>query len=363
MKVLVAGDKNIADVVGLLAKAFRACGHEADVFYFNAGVSRIEQARFGSQQLKKIGSCVLNTVFSRSWKDRYFRLINTRFLNHVTEFRPDFLLVVCGVQLFHETLIQLKKRLSIPMVNWVIDDPARAQDPGFLGTYLLYNVLFSCGPEWLDFAKLWSCRIEYLPLATDSDVYRPLEDEQKGKIMSTSSYDTDIVFVGTFSPRDPSSMFRASVLGALANHGYNIKIYGRGVTHYTKLVPGLRTCSVSEGHLPAEEINKIYNRAKIVLNIYNIFNQHVVALRVFEVASAGSFQLTAYQRALDQLFPSGMIETYRNLVELLDKIDFYLRNPDERRRKAEAAATFSREHHSYIRRVDQILGAVFPNGV
>lgn len=157
-------------------------------------------------------------------------------------------------------------------------------------------------------------------------------------------------------------MFRAFMLAALADHGYKVKVYGREIGGYKRLIPGLRTLSiVGGGNLPAAAVNRIYNQARIVLNIHNIFNQYVVALRVFEVSSAGGFQLTAYQRALDELFPHGMIETYRNQAELLDKVGYYLKNPEERRKKARAASVFAREHHTYLHRVDQILDTIFPH--
>ncbi len=289
-------------------------------------------------------------------RHRYLQAVNDRWLDCVLETKPDIVVIINGVQFFPETIARTMEKLHIPVVNWVLDDPSRVQEARFLETYPLYGTVFTCCPAWLEFARFWDCQVAYLPLAIDPEVYRPLESIRK---VATTSYDTDIVFVGSIFPKDPSSFFRASLAAALASQGYKVTLYARGARHFISLLAGLKEATIVEKMPSTEEVNKIYNRAKIVLNVHNIFNQHVVALRVFEAAGAGAFQLTSYQDELPSLFPSSLIETYRNRSELTAKVRYYLDRPDERERRGIKAAQHVRAYHTYRHRAKEILDAVF----
>lgn len=346
MRILVAGDKAPADVPRLLSRAFEQLGHAVSVFYLN---QPSWEDRWGWRlrrfpgRFRRIGDAL---------REQYLRSVNNRWLDWVLEVKPDIVVVINGVQLLPEAVSRTRETLRIPVVNWVLDDPSRAQEARFLEAYPLYQTLFTCCPAWLEFAKFWGCHVAYLPLAIDPDVYTPLEDIRK---LGTTGYDTDVVFVGTILANDPSSYFRASMAAALARQGHKISLYARGARHFVPLLSGLGDATIVEEMPSTEDVNKIYNRAKIVLNMHNIFNQHVVALRVFEAAAAGAFQLTTHQDELAPLFPGGLIQTYRSQGELTSKVRRFLAQPDERNRLGTEAALHVRGHHTYRHRAKEIL--------
>jgi spore maturation protein CgeB len=86
-----------------------------------------------------------------------------------------------------------------------------------------------------------------------------------------------------------------------------------------------------------EDLLRLYNTSKIVLNITNWDPARYVALnqRVFDVPATGAFLLTDYSPELEQHYRIGEeIECYRDLEELKDKARHFLAHDAARERIA-----------------------------
>ena len=83
------------------------------------------------------------------------------------------------------------------------------------------------------------------------------------------------------------------------------------------------------------ELHGLLQESKIVLNITrtDFYGAETgLNLRIFEALAAGCFLLTDYCDELKDLFRLGEeIETYRSSGELVEKVDYYLRNDDQRK--------------------------------
>jgi len=103
----------------------------------------------------------------------------------------------------------------------------------------------------------------------------------------------------------------------------------------------------------------IYSQACVGFN-YSIADD--VNMRMFEVLAANTLLMT---NALhnDDLHALGLedrqhLVLYRTPQELVDLIDYFLSHPDERRAIAQAGSRRVREQHTYVHRLQQLLGSV-----
>jgi len=77
-----------------------------------------------------------------------------------------------------------------------------------------------------------------------------------------------------------------------------------------------------------EYLSNIYNSSKINLNI-DLKGTSLKNLQLFEILASGGFLITNEKKDLADFFkPSKHLETYKNTNDLIDKIDFYLKNLD-----------------------------------
>ena len=109
----------------------------------------------------------------------------------------------------------------------------------------------------------------------------------------------------------------------------------------------------------SKKLNEIFNESKIVLNIHlsDLLN---IETRIGEVLGAGSFLLTEELPCQD-LFTDGehLVQWRQGDVEdLTKKIQYYLIHEDERERIAEIGHRFAFEHHSFEKRIRQLLATV-----
>jgi spore maturation protein CgeB len=110
---------------------------------------------------------------------------------------------------------------------------------------------------------------------------------------------------------------------------------------------------------------KIYNAAKIVLNIEDSEKQiNGVSQRIAEVPASGGFVLTDWRRDLEltPLVEGESIVCYRSLNELREKVEYYLKHPEERQAIAEKGRKIVLDlmtyHHVANRLAMEIQGVV-----
>lgn len=104
-----------------------------------------------------------------------------------------------------------------------------------------------------------------------------------------------------------------------------------------------------------ENIAKIYNSSKINLNISAQGNASI-NYRTFEVLASGGFLVTDEREDLKKIFElSKHLETYKDTNDLIDKIDFYLKNLNIAQKIAQLGKFEVIKHHTFSARVKKIL--------
>jgi len=112
------------------------------------------------------------------------------------------------------------------------------------------------------------------------------------------------------------------------------------------------------GEADFRKMAEIYSASKIGFNssIRNDIN-----MRIFEVMACGCFLLTNYikNNGFEELFTPGKhLVVYRNDKELLELIEYYLKNEEERERIAKAGYELVVTNHTYFHRVQKMFNYI-----
>lgn len=191
--------------------------------------------------------------------------------------------------------------------------------------------------------------IYYLPEAFNPERHRPVRLSEEDK----ANYDCDISMVGNLHSH------RIPILEKLVSEEkYNIKIYGGSPPFYIPISNKLNRCYTNQ--FAGDEIKaKAMLYSKIALNTLHIGEVESANVRVFEIAGIGAFQLTAYREGLEELFELGKeIETYSSYGELLEKVEYYLKNDSKRQVIARNGYVRALAEHTYEKRLNKMIDII-----
>lgn len=126
------------------------------------------------------------------------------------------------------------------------------------------------------------------------------------------------------------------------------------------LAERFRTNDVYRAYTP-EEVGRVYSQARIVFNC-SIAGD--VNMRIFEGTACGALVLTdATSNGLGELFEIGReIVVYRDDVDLLEKIAYYLAHEEEREAIARAGQRRTLREHTYLHRMERLIEVVSAPG-
>ncbi|HEV2493918.1 MAG TPA: glycosyltransferase [Terriglobia bacterium] len=259
------------------------------------------------------------------------------------EFGPDLILLTYG-NVPPEVIRELRRSCAAKIAVWFPDPLAN-----FGRQYLLASELdawFFKDPYLVRlFREKLGINTHYLPEACNPLWHRRLELSPTDR----TKYQCDLNTVGNMY------YYRAKMLEPFLE--YDLKVWGASFPSWLsspvrRFYPGI--------YVAEEEKAKAFIAAKIVLNIMFYSEIEGVNWRVFEAAGCGSFQIADWKPALAELFePEREIVTFRTRNELKEKVDYYLRHPEERAAVADRAYSRAHREHTYeirLRTMFEILG-------
>ncbi|NQT32166.1 MAG: glycosyltransferase [Candidatus Omnitrophica bacterium] len=274
--------------------------------------------------------------------------------------KPDVCLVVGGQGVKPET-VQAIAGMGTRIVLWTTDAPIFYSDTtetprGFkniIKAAPFYQHIFCAGTEAADiFRDMGLKDIEWLPFACDVDCHLPVELSEGDR----KRYARDIAFVGSFYHN------RARILESI--YDMNIGVWG---PHWYKLgnASPIKS-SVMSGSVNYLEWLKIYNASKIVLVLH--YNDgktpcYQASPKLFEALACRSFVMVDDQKDAHALFEDGkQVVFFTDEADLRKKIEYYLKNPKERERIANAGYEEVKKKHTYEHRIERILDIVAGGG-
>lgn len=118
------------------------------------------------------------------------------------------------------------------------------------------------------------------------------------------------------------------------------------------------TCDNLTVHGPIDPYNiapYVYKCSKINLNMSLRSIKSGMPLRVFDIMGAGGFLLSNFQSDfLDYFVPGDDFAFYDSQKDLIDKIDYYLRNDAERAQMAASAHQKVKDAHTFAHRIQEM---------
>lgn len=349
---------------------------------------------------------------------RYEELQNTlsyesSLTRHIQENRPEFILSI-NMKGFdaNGVLSEIASRFDIPVVVWFVDDPhpillhqARFIRPGM--TALCWERTYI---PWL--TKQGFNRVGYLPLATDPNRFVPARNDTLAKLgFVGSSMGTHFIneIKKKFLWRDTLTtvMDNAAkvLLNDLSRNVFDIikencrildcqlpfgdqrnltwlcscVIHTAGMLRRKEtigsLIPlGIETFGDPEGwrellgdslqtHPNIDyrtELNSIYGKILINVNITSCQMATAVNQRVFDIPASGGFLITDNQKDLSELFDKSEFVAYEDIDDLREKVRFYELNPGARDSITQKARSRILNEHTYLNRL-KIIAKLLDN--
>ena len=323
------------------AGAFRNLGHE---------VATVDCEEF-AQGFFSLKSVTRNPDNSEILSRNFMNFMGEIAAAKAAEFKPDIILALAQAPLAPEA-IQKLKALGVPVVFWFVEDFRTLTYWDEIANS--YDHLFTLqAGEFHDSLRAKGVRdYYYLPQACFPDIHKPIEGMGK----DTDRYEADLSFMGAAYHNRVQSFPR------LMN--FDFKIWGTG---WNLEAPLGRLVQNNNERLSSDEIVKIYNRAKINLNLHSSTYHYginpdgdFVNPRTFEIAACQGFQLVDSRNDLSRMFKIGEeIITFDTLDQMRDQIDYYLSRPEERNSIALKAYHRVLSEHTMEHRMQELLLHVF----
>jgi spore maturation protein CgeB len=348
---------------------------------------------------------------------RYGSSINyeSALMRQIQEDRPSFVISI-NMKGFggEEALVDITRRLGVPVVVWFVDDPRRIVRPK--PTASRDHVIAACWEKafipWLRHAGFGKAL--HLPLATDpalfsansqtsptcrlgfvgtsmvdayagnirdkflwTDSLTPLVEEVSDRLVEHPDFDVDanladqarnlginlpfsdaanLSWLSALAIHTASMKKRKAIVGGLVNEG--IETFGDEAGWKRLLGPLVKTHPDIDYRTG---LGDVYRGIRINVNVTSCQMPTAVNQRVFDIPCCGSFVLSDDQKDLHELFDVGREAiVYANLEDLKDKIRFYEKHESGRNAVIAAARKRISGEHTYRKRINDLLRFMVP---
>ncbi|WP_159881069.1 CgeB family protein [Paenibacillus puerhi] len=271
--------------------------------------------------------------------------------------RPDIMIVMNGLHVFpadHLEQVDRIRSMGIRTVIWFADDPYFTNDTADIA--LRYDTVITHEQSCVPFYEQAGCsNVYYLPLAADTGLFRPKR--------VPLAYRSDICFIGM------AFWNRVRFFDRIAPYLRGRRVFIGGglwerMSNYRMVQRFVRS-----GWIPVEESVLYYSGAKLVINLHRGYDhdtdnknaRRIPALsinpRTYEISACGTLQLTDLREDLPRYYTPGQeLDIFGSPEELIAKINHYLTHDEIRRTIALNGLRRTVQEHSFVSRIDQLLG-------
>lgn len=269
-----------------------------------------------------------NSRFNIPFIGKY--LLDFYLIKLIKKCNPDLIFMIKAEKVSHKTLKKIKKgNPRIGLLNFYPDNPFTfwngnsnsdvllslpLYDLFLIWSYELIPILYSAGSK----------NVQYFPFAFDHTL---LSEDVKTINQDVKVYQSDVCFVGSWDPD------REKWLRLLVDRLPDLRLAIWG----NRWEENLSQNSILRSYLKGDAIYgidmiKAFNLSKVVLNFIRKQNLDAHNMRTIEVPAVKAFLMT--ERTTEQckmLFNEGQhLACFANIDELVQKIEFYLKNDNER---------------------------------
>lgn len=224
---------------------------------------------------------------------------------------------------------------------------------GFVGD-AFYNWLEKDSTSMRGFEK--TTKKPFITILLAADTFKYYYDFDK-------KFQSDISYVGHYL-KEKRDFFKRNIFPLKEN--YNLRLYGLDWTLRNRLLGDIQrfgqffNIEVLKGirKLPMTCDRKVYSSSTINLNIHGDFQVKYgsdINERTFKIIASGGFEICDNVKILRKYFNAGELVIGENDEDYLQKIKYYLKNPDKRLPIIAAGRKKVLKYHTYLNRVEQII--------
>jgi len=254
--------------------------------------------------------------------------LNRQLLQLVEDSPPEVVLVDKGLFIRPRTLQRVRALSKALLVNYNNDDPFGHCRIGwrlFLRAIPLYDLHFVLREQNLaEYRAHGARRVERLQWAYHPRIHAP----QNVSVEDRARLGAEVGFIGDYE------LDRACCMHYLAEHGIRVRVWGPRWNRCQWRHPNLL---LENRPVWAAEYAKAICSFDIVLGFLRKLNRDTSTSRSIEIPACGGFLLAERTSEHQQLFAETKeAEFFSSKEELLNKVRFYLQNPEARKRIASA---------------------------
>ncbi len=333
-------------------KALTELGHEVHVFISTNSFLLNNTLRIHLKDFSQRKFPLVYQKYCRLWGKLYFislenHLRNKALIRKAEEMSPDFIILTAGsVSIFPHTIRYIKKNLNTKVILTVGVSPVLTSNKIERKIAMdLDAVITNDKYHAVQFLELGAKKTLVLPgTACEPEFHRfyELTAEERKELGS------DVCFVGSLYPR----IFHRDRLEAIeALTDFDLAIWS---PNEKEILGNALLRKHYRGQAWGTKMYKIYNASKIIMNPHGHTMQGGGNMRTFEITGCGGFQLT--DRVDPAWFKIGTeIEVYRSISELRSKVNYYLKNPDQRESVARNGQQRAYRDHTYVGRIKKLV--------
>lgn len=267
----------------------------------------------------------------------------------IRKFQPDVFYLEYVFEFFGDFLTEVKPYCRF-IASW-ISSP--------LNENISYNgldLIFSSTPDFVESFKRKGFQTEYMHPAFDVRILDKIGKHEK---------DIPLSFVGGWSEVHVKRKIALKELvqkTPIQLWGYNYrKSYSkRSFDFYRNIVSPINKeiLNVYNGEAWGLKMYDIIQRSLITYNIHeSLLKGYVGNMRMFEASGVGTMILNDEGKNLEELFvPGKEIETYASVPEAIEKINYYLANPQKAVEIGKNAQVRTVKDYNYDKYIEKLMG-------
>jgi spore maturation protein CgeB len=248
-------------------------------------------------------------------------------LAQIKKYQPDIIYMQDLSILDPETLKELKKYCRLLVGQ--IASPAPPKE------YLkCFDLIITSFPHFVDKFRKLNIKSEYQKLAFEPRVLERVKKQER-------IY--DVAFVGSFTPYHSAG---TKVLEEVAKH-VPVHVWGQGIEYLSPLSPLRKNY---HGEAWGLQMYKVLAQSKIVINRHiSVSDDYANNMRLYEATGMGAMLITDKKKNLNEIFDvNEEIVDYKDANELINKLNYYLKNDQERKKIARFGQRRTLRDHVYL---------------
>ena len=290
--------------------------------------------------LKKLKLPTMNSYF-----------LNQKVIRDASTIKPAIIWIDKGLFVYPQTLKRLRELIpEIKLIHYSPDDMMNKQNQTrfYLQCIPLFDLHVTTKSYNVDeLYNLGAKKVLFVNNAYAPEIHKPhdLTTEEKNR------YSAEVSFIGA-----PEKERAESIL-EIANAGIKIVIWGNG---WSKFLPPHQNILIKNGWFADEEYSKIICASKINLAFLRKVNRDLQTTRTMEIPACGGFMLAEKTDEHLGLFKEDEEAAFfSDNEELKNKIEYYLRNDEMRKKIAENGLKRCIESgYDNVTMVKKVLGSI-----